>query len=70
MKTGKNLVDLATELQRRAESKLDFVAATESLYVEPDATRLTVSPNVGDAVSYPMTPLFGSQVASWAGLRD
>lgn len=31
MKTGKSIVDLATEIQRRAESKRDVVASTESV---------------------------------------
>lgn len=31
MKTGKNLVELATEIQRRAESKRDFVVSTKDM---------------------------------------
>ncbi len=31
MKTGKNLVELATEIQRRAESKRDLVTGTQNI---------------------------------------
>src|ERR1700731_1454401 len=35
MKTAKSIVELATELQRRAESKQDYVAKTEALEMLP-----------------------------------
>ena len=68
MKAGKTLVELAQELQRRAESKVDFVAKTEALYVEPNAQTLVVTPDTGSAASYPMTPYFQGQLGSWAGI--
>ena len=36
MKTGKSLVELATELERQAQSKRDFIADTRRLSLEPD----------------------------------
>ncbi len=68
MKTGKTLVELATELQRRADAKTDFVANTENLYIEPDGRTLEVSPDRGDKVSYPVTSHTARQIATWAGV--
>lgn len=42
MKTGKTLSELATELERQAQSKKDYLADTRALSVRPDATTNTI----------------------------
>ncbi|NJO94447.1 MAG: hypothetical protein HC820_09205 [Hydrococcus sp. RM1_1_31] len=37
MKTGKTLIELATEIQRQAESKRDYVAPTNLLQMTDEA---------------------------------
>ena len=36
MKTGKNIVELAQELQRRADEKVDFIAPTSKVHMVPE----------------------------------
>lgn len=66
MKTGKSIVELAQELARRSGTKIDMVAATDSLYVEPEAKNITV--RAATERTFPMTDLFASQAAGWAGI--
>lgn len=65
MKTGKSLVDLATELQRQAESKKDYLADTRAVQLEPikDGVRLT-GVNGGMAIK----PLAHGQIAEAVGI--
>ncbi|MBX3490865.1 hypothetical protein [Parvibaculum sp.] len=53
MKTGRNIVDLAKELQRQAESKKDIVAPTSLLAMTPDASlsiRMSSETSLGEVV--------------------
>jgi hypothetical protein len=42
MKTGRSLIEMATELERQAEVKRDFIADTRRLTMTDDARRLTL----------------------------
>ena len=61
-KHGMNLVELAKEIMRRAESKKDFVADTTDLVFESGAL------SVGDAGAYPLTDHAHGQIADRVGI--
>ena len=61
-KHGMNLVELAQEIMRRAESKKDFVADTSKLVFENDALL------VGNAGAYPLTDHAHGQIAERVGI--
>jgi hypothetical protein len=61
-KYGMNLVELAQEIMRRAESKKDFVAETSKLVFENDALL------VGDAGAFPLTDHAHGQIAERVGI--
>ena len=61
-RNGMNLVELAQEIMRRAESKKDFVAETSKLVFENDALL------VGDAGAFPLTDHAHGQIADRVGI--
>ncbi len=61
-KHGMNLVELAQEIVRRAESKKDFVADTSELVFKNDALL------VGNAGAYPLTDHAHGQIAERVGI--
>jgi len=68
MKSGKSIVELATELQRRAEAKQDFVSPTERLQVVQDQGAQLTEPRlqVEGQGSYHMTNHTHRQMGTWA----
>ena len=65
MKTGKSLVDLATELQRQSESKKDYLADTRAVALVPTDHGVTLS-GVNGGMS--IKPLAHSQIAETVGI--
>lgn len=55
MKTGKSLVELATEIQRQAEAKKDFIADTRSLSMGNDGKQIILPNNDGYASAFELT---------------
>lgn len=67
MKTGKTIVELATELQRQQESKRDFIAPVSK--IEMRATdRGDVALVVGDKSSAPVNAIASGQIAEFTGI--
>jgi hypothetical protein len=65
MKTGRSLVELATELQRQAETKKDYLADTRAIRLEPSGAGVTmVGVNGGMAVR----PVAHGQIATSLGI--
>ena len=64
MKTGRNLVELAQKLQSDADAKVDFIADTREIEMEPLESRLQV------ATGEPMeaTDHCHKQIATWSGV--
>lgn len=62
MKTGKTLVELATELERQSSAKKDFIASTESLEMTPTG-ELTLESNT-TSEQFPVTDHAHSQIAA------
>lgn len=65
MKYGRNLVELAQELQARAAAKRDLVAPTERLRLDVDGG---VALAVESDASYSLTRHTHRQIAGWAGV--
>ena len=66
MKTGKTLTELATEIQRQAELKKDFVAPTTALQLRSNGhSELSIE---GMTESFTVTPLAHSQIATHTGI--
>ena len=71
MKQGKDIVQLATELQRRAEAKVDFVAPTKRVHLVPEehadgtATQKLIVQN-GEDREYDLTQHTHRQLGTWA----
>ena len=63
MKTGKTLVQLATEIQRRAENKKDLVANTKNLAVGVNAEG-KVALSVGNAHVYDINSIAHAQIGA------
>lgn len=64
MKTGKNLVELATEIERRANSKKDLVASTKNLRMAIDQPKLFV----GDLQMFDVNTIAHAQIADHTGI--
>jgi hypothetical protein len=62
MKTGKSLVELATELERQAASKKDFIAPTQRLKLKDDPTHGVVMEGVNGGM--PLRPTAHAQLAA------
>lgn len=64
MKTGKTLVEMATELERQAESKRDYIADTRRMIVTPDAKSMALDgvANLSDALQ--LTDVAHKQLAA------
>ena len=56
MKQGTNLMDMAAELQRQLDAKKDYIAPTEQLEMQPNAS-LTIA-----SEAYPITPHAHNQI--------
>jgi len=67
MKTGKSLTELAQEIERRAESKRDYIAPVKKLsaVVETVDTLPQVVMNLKGQDSFPITPYAHGQMASY-----
>lgn len=66
MKTGKSLVELASELERRRASKVDFIANANQLrFVNPDNALELEVPDQG---RYPIRPIAHEQFGQLAGI--
>ena len=63
MKTGKTITELATEIQRQAKSKKDFVASTESLAFVPETTDVTL--RLGNTARIPVGDIAHDQIAEY-----
>jgi hypothetical protein len=70
MKTGRNIVELAREIQRMTEAKRDYIAPTTSIEVEYNSSlsNLGLLMPSFDQTIYPMTPVAQRQIANWAGV--
>jgi hypothetical protein len=66
MKTGKSLVDLATELQRQQDAKKDFVADTRQLVATANGD-VTVA--VGNLAKVGVNDHAHRQLGQWAGIH-
>lgn len=66
MKTGLNIVELATELQRRADAKQDYVAPTTSVRMDvvDDIPKLAI--DGGDGREFGITQHTHRQIGTWA----
>ncbi len=65
MKQGRNLTELAQEIERQANAKRDFVADSRLLYMEPVSNNLEIA--LSEATeSFPMTRHATRQMAEWA----
>lgn len=67
MKTGKTLTELAAEIERRAESKKDFITPVEKLSATVETVRdvPTVVVNLAGQDSFPIAPYAHGQFASY-----
>ena len=66
MKSGKSLVELATEIQRQAEGKRDFVADTREMHMTPQGQ---LEMDVNDTqVTVDVTPHTHGQIAQRVGI--
>lgn len=63
MKQGKSIVELATELQRRAEQSQDYIADTREMELTPEGQL-----NIGDTVHTDVNPLAHGQIAERTGI--
>ena len=70
MKVGRNLQDLAAELERRAESKRDYKAPASkiTLEAEREGSAPAVVMNLAGVDSFPIEPYAHGQLASYAGV--
>lgn len=68
MKTGRSLSDLASEIERQAKAKKDFIAATPTLAVVPDIDRKTVDLVIGDQGQFPIMDLALTQIGERVGI--
>ena len=74
MKQGKNIVELAQELQRRADAKLDYVAPTKKIHMLPETdlegvtAQKLILEGVGQDSRYDMTQHTHRQLGTWAGV--
>lgn len=73
MKQGKSIVELAEELQRRANAKVDFVAPTKKVHMVPTADsaghvaqQLVIDSD--DSHVYDITDHTHRQIGTWAGV--
>jgi hypothetical protein len=67
MKTGKSLIELATEIQRQAETKKDYIVSTKHMEVqveETDAGRNTLQLNMGNQLKIGINSLAHEQIAA------
>lgn len=62
MKTGKTLVEMANEVERRAANKVDLLENTKDIRISNDATAL----RVGDQIINTVTDHTHSQIGTWA----
>ena len=62
MKTGINLQELATELDRQNKAKRDFVVNTGNMGVSREVDLFHLMPDEGDNMSFGMTELFHRQM--------
>ncbi|HEY9825019.1 MAG TPA: hypothetical protein V6D19_06205 [Stenomitos sp.] len=66
MKTGKSLVELATEVQRQAEGKRDYIADTRTLHMTPEGH---LEMDINDSqVTLDITPHTHGQIAQRVGI--
>jgi hypothetical protein len=68
MKTGKSLVELASELERRKAGKVDFIAPAQSLVTVVDSKDQGVSLVVPNQGEFPIAPIAHEQIASHTGI--
>jgi hypothetical protein len=62
MRTGRNLQDLALEIERQAETKRDFIASTTMMDVKPIENGVAVA--IGDKGEYPVGEIAHQQIAT------
>lgn len=74
MKQGKNIVELAEELQRRAEAKVDYVAPTKKVHMVPTAeaegqfAKQKLIVENGSNHEYDLTDHAHRQIGTWANV--
>lgn len=70
MKTGKTLIEMATELQRRAEAKEDFLAPTRKLEMvsSEGVTTLHTELGGGQERAFAVTDHTHRQIGTWTGI--
>jgi len=69
VKQGRNLVELAQEIDRAAKTKRDVVSDTRALSVNEEGALIV--PNDGETdevLAYPLTHHAGRQLATWSGV--
>lgn len=66
MKIGRNLGELAAEIQRQQTTKRDFVASTKTIEVE--AAEGGLSLHLGDKGTFPVNPVAHGQIAEHTGI--
>jgi len=64
MKLGRNLQELAIEVKRQRDAKLDIVAPTDRMFLQDDGKHLLV----GDKYEFDINDLAHEQIATYAGI--
>jgi hypothetical protein len=65
---GKSLVDLATEIERRASAKQDLIAPVEKLSIEVENHQPVLAVHNGDIHTFPINTVAGGQIAEFTGI--
>jgi len=68
MKVGKSIIELATELQRRAGAKSDYVASAQSLTMTESGSDLIIAGASAGASGYALSSHAHNQIGAWAGV--
>lgn len=72
MKTGKSLIELATEIERQSQAKVDYVADTRKLEMRPAPAGSTEAPRLviqnGEQHSLPIGELAHRQISERVGI--
>lgn len=64
MKQGKSIVELATEIQRQADAKADYVVDTREMALDP----FTLDLNIGSEIKTPLATIAHRQIGTHVGI--
>lgn len=68
MKTGKSLVELATEIERQSQAKVDYIADTRKLSLTPSVEGMRLELQNGEQHSMSVGPLAHDQIGQRVGI--